>query len=87
VKSGIRVPEVNEKKVAMAKMPCSDIATTLITPCSNPACFSRGTRDEFDLCPCLRVSYCCKDCQVAHWKEHRPDCSYHKKKKRSSNEK
>jgi tetratricopeptide (TPR) repeat protein len=87
VKSGIRVPQVDGKKVARAKMPCSDFATTVTTPCSNPACFSRGTRDEFDLCPCQRVSYCCKVCQVAHWKEHRPNCSYHKNKKRSSNKK
>jgi hypothetical protein len=87
VKSGIRVPQVDGKKVARAKMPCSDFATTVTTPCSNPACFSRGTRDEFDLCPCQRVSYCCKVCQVAHWKEHRSNCSYHKNKKRSSNKK
>lgn len=29
-------------------------------------------------CPCKKVRYCSKDCQVAHWPAHRTKCAYDK---------
>jgi len=33
-------------------------------------------------CPCEMVSYCSKDCQIAHWKIHKKDCTHRKPKSR-----
>jgi hypothetical protein len=34
----------------------------------------------FSQCPCKQVSYCSKECQKQHWKEHRKVCHINKTK-------
>jgi hypothetical protein len=31
--------------------------------------------------PCLSVKYCSKECQIAHWKEHKPSCLMQRKER------
>lgn len=53
--------------------------TVLLPPqfCSNPLCQSKErVTGEFKLCSaCKTVRYCGRDCQVQHWKEHKPACN------------
>ena len=56
---------------------------------SNPSCIEHENGTHFRHCPCKNAYYCCKSCQVAHWRVHRKACSYHleSKKKKSGKKK
>jgi hypothetical protein len=42
-------------------------------PCSNEGC--KTPHGNFKKCSkCKKVRYCCRECQVADWKKHKPDC-------------
>ncbi|KAG2497745.1 hypothetical protein HYH03_004478 [Edaphochlamys debaryana] len=55
-------------------------AAALLPACANPACASLEGDSEADVrlqqCGrCRRVSYCCRECQTAHWKAgHKAEC-------------
>jgi len=51
----------------------------VIPLCQNPAC--RAKLSKKLMCPCKALFYCGKDCQKAHWKEHKRACLWHKAKK------
>ena len=46
-----------------------------ITTCSNPGC---SRTDNLKHCPCKKVAYCSRDCQVAHRKQHKSSCTFRK---------
>jgi hypothetical protein len=35
----------------------------------------KGGEEKLKKCPCKTVRYCSKECQYAHWADHRPCCS------------
>lgn len=49
--------------------------------CSNPTCFQVETVEPFKKCSrCEKKSYCTKECQHAHWKEHKKICTKRNRK-------
>ena len=51
--------------------------------CGNLECDMEGKAMDFSKCPCKRVYYCQKSCQVNHWPAHKANCKFHLQKKRS----
>ncbi|KAG2487473.1 hypothetical protein HYH03_013895 [Edaphochlamys debaryana] len=55
-------------------------AAELLPVCANPACASLEGDSEADVrlqqcARCRRVSYCCRECQMAHWRAgHKAEC-------------
>lgn len=43
-------------------------------------CKSQEVNQKFKCCSCMHVQYCNKECQQAHWKVHRDQCSHYKEK-------
>ena len=41
-------------------------------------CDKMVSKSETKLCPCRHIRYCDKECQLAHWKEHKASCTYKK---------
>ena len=37
-------------------------------------CSARAQQEKLKKCPCKKVRYCSKECQRAHWHDHRPCC-------------
>jgi MYND finger len=48
--------------------------------CNNPTCTGTHDMEKLLCCPCKKVLYCCKECQVAHWKAHKTVCPTRKGK-------
>lgn len=55
-------------------------ASELRVACYNPAC-SEGRRDLQRCNKCLTAQYCCRECQKADWKRHKPECKPFDEKK------
>lgn len=58
---------------------CSELPVPLC--CNNPGCLSLAGASELELvggkgtvCKCKEARYCCKQCQVDHWKQHKAVC-------------
>jgi len=52
----------------------------ILDKCSYPNCKYTNTSTELQECAsCHLVRYCGRDCQVAHWEEHKPICKEAKK--------
>ncbi|GKY93431.1 hypothetical protein MPSEU_000310600 [Mayamaea pseudoterrestris] len=47
-------------------------------PCQNPTCEGCETA-KLKCTRCKQAWYCCKDCQVSHWKDHKSGCAKGKK--------
>jgi hypothetical protein len=59
----------------------SKASASMTICCENPSCNIKGDFKKFkDItlypCPCKRVYYCQKSCQVSHWQEHNTSCAY-----------
>ncbi len=39
-------------------------------------CHTEIPKTETKMCACKKVRYCDRDCQLAHWKEHKTSCTY-----------
>jgi hypothetical protein len=54
----------------------SRLQKQLVDKCSNPGCSNAAAPNtKLSVCAsCNSVSYCCRDCQVAHWPEHKAQC-------------
>jgi hypothetical protein len=47
----------------------------LMDKCSNPNCTNAQTSSTLSDCSaCRSVRYCCRDCQLAHWPNHKESC-------------
>eukprot|EP00339_Tiarina_fusa_P018453 CAMPEP_0117011684 /NCGR_PEP_ID=MMETSP0472-20121206/10000_1 /TAXON_ID=693140 ORGANISM="Tiarina fusus, Strain LIS" /NCGR_SAMPLE_ID=MMETSP0472 /ASSEMBLY_ACC=CAM_ASM_000603 /LENGTH=384 /DNA_ID=CAMNT_0004714571 /DNA_START=120 /DNA_END=1274 /DNA_ORIENTATION=- len=42
--------------------------------CANPDCIQEFFKDGLKYCPCRKVLYCSRDCQIQHRKVHKTDC-------------
>ena len=42
--------------------------------CAACGVWDRSGKSHSRCARCMLVYYCCKECQMAHWKEHKPDC-------------
>lgn len=58
-------------------------AITETISCANPECDAVEERQagNFMKCPCKRVYYCQKSCQLDDWQEHKRTCKFHAAKK------
>ncbi|KAG2494648.1 hypothetical protein HYH03_007164 [Edaphochlamys debaryana] len=72
-------PEVGPQVRALCAVRPSE-ARALLPPCANPNCFNIAGDSEAELklqrCgKCKSVSYCCRECQMAHWRAgHKEAC-------------
>jgi len=50
---------------------------TTVSQCSNPTCpFENSSSIDLKQCSrCSSVTYCSRDCQLAHWPNHKSSCS------------
>ena len=46
--------------------------------CAACGVWDRSGKSHARCAGCMLVYYCCKECQLAHWKEHKPDCKQQK---------
>lgn len=52
--------------------------------CSNPTCMAvDGGPVDLQQCSCCRAYYCDRQCQKAHWQEHKQTCTYYLNSKKS----
>lgn len=60
----------------------SRLQKSLTDKCSNPDCQNASDASTLSECAaCHQVRYCCRDCQKAHWNQHKEACKAARKKK------
>mmetsp|Transcript_26864 Transcript_26864/g.74036 ORF Transcript_26864/g.74036 Transcript_26864/m.74036 type:complete len:94 (+) Transcript_26864:2-283(+) len=71
--SSINVPRKEARAGAREKL---DTGTTMQTvSCCSPDCDTKvDVTPTTKCCPCHKVLYCSKECQVKHWKAHKKVC-------------
>ena len=53
----------------------SRLQQRLMDKCSNPNCANPSSEKELSECAaCRSARYCSRDCQLAHWNEHKATC-------------
>jgi len=77
--SSINVPRKEARAGAREKL---DTGTTMQTvSCCSPDCDTKvDVTPTTKCCPCHKVLYCSKECQVKHWKAHKKVCLWKKQK-------
>ena len=74
----LTIPERWRKKEALK---------TRKSVCSNPDCCKDYTNDDVRRCSsCFKAQYCCRECQVKHWRKHKTECRKHRNNESKSKE-